>query len=590
MQSKKSGRIAVTLATFYLTAAAHAGCVVSRFIQSKPQPFPKTVAIQKAAQSPGYGGVSPKAVTPGARQAVDPSATPEMKRARSITQAIGMRNVSAFRQLMPADPSQRLKLLREREILVTAASASSLTIIRQILSWHPELVNMPQTRNQFSGAIESIARGWQSRDIRPNPPELPEVVESIELLLNWGASPDGRPIGPSQVGDWQSPLSVMATIASSSELGRAAELLLLHGASILSKNGNREYEPLLVASQRRNPVVVAAILKHRKLSQEQLDEALVNTPIEETNAVLPLLLEGGANVNMDGSRFKREFSPMAGAAVRLKDDGERDLVKLLIRYKADPNRHGTGDSPLMNVIHDPDLVQALLDLGANPNYRDAHKRYTALMMAGPGDGRSIQLIAARGGKVVVDSAVIAGSTVEGVPLGPVSWALSRGNDALAVTLLARDGLGRDDCGAPYYAGQAGAVRTLAGLLERGVDINAVIDDESRTPLVVAAASGQVEAVKFLLDRRVAKVDDTTPVRLHWVSAGGHPRSPIPEPKLVGGETALAVAVSNGHVGVVRELLWRGAHATRRDRLGLTALDYVRGENANEISNLLKARK
>ncbi|RPH63562.1 MAG: ankyrin repeat domain-containing protein [Acidobacteria bacterium] len=317
---------------------------------------------------------------------------------------------------------------------------------------------------------------------------------------------------------------------------------------------------------------------------------------------------------------------------------------LLIRYEVDPNGLIPGtDSPLMQVMHDHELMQGLLELGANTNYRgragdmplhraarvpsevvrepgdprsltvvapglDPHMKaksvamllqhgadpngvdgsgMTPLMLTGPDDTEAVKLLLDRGGKVILDGNALTNYRHERIPVGPISWSLLNYKDALAAGLARRSKkIPADDCGAVFYAAQTGATRALSALLDRKARTDLESDMNRLTPLIAAARYGQAASVKILLDRRAAKVDESTSMGIAWV--GGHGLAV--RPVVYGRQTALMLATEAGHVDIVKELLRRGADVDRVDTGGRTALDYARERGHEDIVALLQSSR
>src|SRR5262249_46456699 len=138
-------------------------------------------------------------------------------------------------------------------------------------------------------------------------------------------------------------------------------------------------------------------------------------------------------------------------------------------------------------------------------------------------------------------------------IGPVTWALIHWNETLATALVKRSSsLESADCGAFYYAALTNSVSTLKALFDTGKASTDVVNDWGQSPFIAAAHQGNVEAVRFLLDRHVANVNDATSP--HVEGSGGHPSFPV----IRAGETALMVATATRQTEVVRLLLDRGA--------------------------------
>lgn len=101
------------------------------------------------------------------------------------------------------------------------------------------------------------------------------------------------------------------------------------------------------------------------------------------------------------------------------------------------------------------------------------------------------------------------------------------------------------------------------LLEHGADVNLVSQDRLTSPLMEAAVNGEEEIVDTLLDAG-ADLD----LQSH------------------NGQTALMMAISEGHRGVARKLLERGAKADQVDQLGMTSRKYAKLFKQEEITELL----
>lgn len=120
-----------------------------------------------------------------------------------------------------------------------------------------------------------------------------------------------------------------------------------------------------------------------------------------------------------------------------------------------------------------------------------------------------------------------------------------------------------DCGAVLFAAAFGFPKVLNQLIDRKVDLYAARTQSVEwTPLVAAAAEGQLETVKVLIQRKVARIDETTSTR---VSIYG----------LAGRETALHWAARHGHAQVALYLVLNGASINAKTMEGETALDLAK---------------
>jgi ankyrin repeat protein len=628
---------AIVVLAAFSCVGANAACRVSSELYDRglPNPAPPTAVDHVIVGSPESSMAAMGYARPdmAAEQNEDAAA----RNRRLIRTAIEHRDLETFRSLLPLDPTARQVALRDSGALGLALGNAAMPIVHQILQWEPNaLAREPGKYNPLDTALHFAANTWVNNErLRragnpsPHAATAAEEVELFRLALDNGADPDPYA--------YYSPLAMLSEITATPEMLEAARLLLVHGASLeRRKDRDRGMDALVVAAKGQNSEMVRLMLQLGKPSQALLDRALVSTSIVQSNGALKWLLEAGANPNVDGKAYQTLFCPQSSAANRVKYQGERDLMKLLTRFKADPNRVCmSSNSPLMVVVHDYELMKGLLDIGAAPNYvnmngesalhlavkpmapfpasvnnpflldaqrrsldpkvrraavsvllkhganpdlRD-HQGWTPLMMTNADDEESIRLLIARGGTV---NPRANSNQIQDVDLtiGPVTWALIRRNDALGRALVdASKGVGLDDCGAVYYASQAGATRTLAALLDRGAPPDLVGSPDGTTPLIAAAARGQVGTVRLLLNRRAADINETT-IRDLALS-----EDVFPIPYFVGGETALMRAAANGHVSVVKELLHHGADPTRKDAQGRTAAEFA---SSREISKLLQS--
>jgi ankyrin repeat protein len=104
-----------------------------------------------------------------------------------------------------------------------------------------------------------------------------------------------------------------------------------------------------------------------------------------------------------------------------------------------------------------------------------------------------------------------------------------------------------------------------------------------TPLISAARAGQQDSVRLLLDRKVAKVNESTSARVAMLGNGHGPSVP----GIVGGQTALMAAAQANRAAVVSELLARGASLSKKDHQGRTALDYADTAYGNEAAVVIR---
>jgi ankyrin repeat protein len=623
-------------------AAWGAQCVVQEpDIDAAPPPPPKVVPPIRVVI--GAEGVSALEGSKPAGGHQTESEDAAQQRRRAIWATIRSRDLDAFLKLMPSNPKERRALLLHSHALSFAFRGSALPIVRQILEWEPDALTNSDFVSTDGSLLPSMASTWADLDRRrragqpaPRAPTADDQVELFRLLLDAGADGNGSKHS-------KSPVAILAGIPASPQTVSVARMLLNSGASIERNQGGFP-APLAEAAEKQNVEFVLAMLAVRQPSQDALDEAILRSPIVPSNGAIRPLLERGANVNADALKYGiSQPHPVWQAASRVWEEGGRDLMRLLVRYKADPNRVvNKTDSPLMMVTHDHELMRGLLELGANANYRtytgetplhratrvpievvrmpgdhrpltviapalDPQAKATSvamllkhgadpngvngsgvtpLMLTGSDDTGTVKLLLERGATIIVDDTSLSKNyRHRGVPLGLISWSLLNYKDALAAELTRRSKkIPAEDCGAVFYAAYVGATRALSALLDRKATTVLESNMNRLTPLIVAAKYGQTASVKILLDRRAAKVNESTSVQIARMPGNIVPILPI----VYGRQTALMLAAEGGHTETVKELLRRGADVKRVDTERHTAVDYAREGGHKDIVALLQS--
>lgn len=207
-------------------------------------------------------------------------------------------------------------------------------------------------------------------------------------------------------------------------------------------------------------------------------------------AALDLLLAHGADVNQawatDGSATLYAILTWSDAT---------DGARWLLDHGADPDPvyPPNGETPLHVVARrgGADLAAELVRRGADP----AHQRR---------DGRTPYAVAATSGNDAVAEWLAAnGGTTELSDVDRFVAACSRGDRAVAQTMLAvrptlRGAIGADHYAAFYRAAERGDARVLDTMLACGFDPNHADDEIGKTGLHAAAMSGQPDAIRVLL--------------------------------------------------------------------------------------------
>ena len=115
------------------------------------------------------------------------------------------------------------------------------------------------------------------------------------------------------------------------------------------------------------------------------------------------------------------------------------------------------------------------------------------------------------------------------------------------------------------AAKAGDVAEVRRLLDRGADVDSIVNGRFPwTPLMHAAFEGREGVARLLLDRGAD-----------------------PDREDLDSFRAITLAAGEGHWGIVRLLIERGADAAAGDGHGKTPLDYAREARAAEMVRMLE---
>ena len=120
--------------------------------------------------------------------------------------------------------------------------------------------------------------------------------------------------------------------------------------------------------------------------------------------------------------------------------------------------------------------------------------------------------------------------------------------------------------------------------------------QDESPLMMAAIKGHVDAVRALIARD-ADVNKTGWTPLHYAATGGKPEHVRIIALLLehhayidatspNGTTPLMMAAQYGSGDAVQLLLKEGADPTLKNQLGLTAIDFARRANRNDVAELI----
>ena len=283
--------------------------------------------------------------------------------------------------------------------------------------------------------------------------------------------------------------------------------------------------------------------------QHPLVEAVYRDDLEAVKEMLFF----GANANV------YDEATQTSALDQAVENGNREMVRLLLSSRANANGSGIRRSPLMWLRDSatPELVVDLISAGAVVNQTDEN-----------------------GGTPLMNAASIS-------------------NLAVVKTLIrmgARVNLSNNDGETPLMRAAANEdPNVIKVLVELGADVNAH-DKDGKTALLLAASSDKPETIKLLLDAGAkANVTDNegkTPLLIAasesseavlklLIDAGADINAHDNE-----GQTALMVAASEAPVELVKLLIEAGAKIDVRDKDGQTALMRAAAVGDDDSAQLL----
>jgi ankyrin repeat protein len=186
-----------------------------------------------------------------------------------------------------------------------------------------------------------------------------------QLLLTYKADPNDTQIN-------NTPL-----IFSAVDKSNVLQLLLTAGANPNVTNDNGR-TPLSFAAEKDSPEAIKLLLAARAdPNGGTLDAPLLRAINAVDPASAELLLQAGAAPNRESTAADRSETPLSLAI----ETHQVPMARLLLKYSANPNDSRMNNSPLIfQALSDTNILQTLLDGGANPNVRNANGK-TPLMLA-----------------------------------------------------------------------------------------------------------------------------------------------------------------------------------------------------------------
>ncbi len=279
--------------------------------------------------------------------------------------------------------------------------------------------------------------------------------------------------------------------------------------------------------------------RHSEEGETPLTIAIKNNDVDKVKLLVKDALENYKNTNGE--------TPLT-LAIKV---GNPEVTRLVMRRAKSSLRNEFGETPLFLAIAKGDIIlmQDLISKGADVDIKT--KGITPLSQAAVmNNHRAVSLLIKRG-------AIINKENEDGTI--PLYLAIQMDHDLIAGMLINKskdpinDANWKNKMGEPLInlAAKKGNPAILKMLINAGAKVTDT-DFEDNTPLHIAAAKGNVDAVKFILDQEVTDID-------------------IQNSR---GATPLVMAAIEGQHKTYQQLLTRGANANLMDYAGNLAKDYM----------------
>lgn len=298
-----------------------------------------------------------------------------------------------------------------------------------------------------------------------------------------------------------------------------------------------------------------------------------------------------------------------------RDDDAVQLQGLLQGGRLDVNRESPlgGGTAFENAILKGGVTAAKLLLAhrAHPEQRGADGLTPLTRAARWGHSEVVGMLLEAGCQVDgMPSKGVSDSSISQASSTPVIEAVTRGHLPVLELLLAHearpDTLHSDGCSALHWAAEHGPLEAAKMLVRAGADLTA-LNQHQQTPLVIAAAAGHTELVRFLLDHLHAQLlfDPEMPQVLRGValaSQHGHLGtlelllqqlpSGMAGPIRTASATpsALHLAVQHGHFEAAAALLAHSADPNHPAAEGATPLMLAAAAGSEALCGLLLERR
>ena len=255
-------------------------------------------------------------------------------------------------------------------------------------------------------------------------------------------------------------------------------------------------------------------------------------------------------------------------------------------------RDAIGGTPLMGAAYKGkvQVVKSLIERGADPSLMDNRGWNSLHVAANGGDADIIDLIHTQVPNI--ESKTGDGRTPLMIAafnskLHAVKWFLEKG---ATVTREANSG-----ANALHFAAEGGDTDIIDLIHTHLLNIESKTS-QGRTPLMMAALGGKLQAVKWFLEKgATVNCDDNRGWNtLHFAAEGGdtdiidiiHTHLPNVDSKTNEGHTPLMVAAFNGKLPVVKWFLEKGATVTLKDKAGWNMLHFAAQGGDTDILDLI----
>lgn len=274
------------------------------------------------------------------------------------------------------------------------------------------------------------------------------------------------------------------------------ELLLEKGAAIDTKNADG-LTPLMVAAENGSTEAVKVLIEKGAdpgILKEDSDLTALNLAMEKGHAeVINLLLAAGSG---EGA----QQADLTGYLISALVSGENEVVKTLLQKGVDVNKapeteQFKGKSPILIAaeLNKPEILALLIEHGANIEQKGPDGKTPLMTAFEKGNREAIKVLAEKGANVN------AKGQFENTPL----IIATQKKDQEMVEFLLENRADPNSEGAFFktaldFAVKNGDLEIAETLLAKGANINRRARSDGKTPLMMAAESGNKEMVELLL--------------------------------------------------------------------------------------------